>query len=356
MSTSPTTVVAEMVADIEEFLDTDARTDVLTDLLLELAAFGETSAPPPSDALVRIFESGVMPFPRPMRPRPTGDVAGAGRAGRRGRGVAAGIAAAAVAALSVTGAAAAANELPPSLQRVVAELSEDLLPFSFPRPHGDPGQHGDPHLPGSDAGEADPVGRPGPDASPGRRSPAGPGGADRSAKDRVGSLDGGRGAPSAGARTTPQGGDDPGAEASTPADPSDQARPPRRARPTGRPAEPLRPQATGTARPAKPVTPLRPLRPTKPTKPTAPTRPAGPVGTQARRHAGSPAPSSTAPATPTYRSAGSDACGPGSGRPVRPDGRHDRRIRVRDRPAHGRADDPVGGSGRARPRCPLVHR
>ncbi len=52
----------------------------------------------------------------------------------RRRLVAMGSAAALLSSLTVTGVAAAANELPDTTQRFVAQLSERYLPFQFPQP------------------------------------------------------------------------------------------------------------------------------------------------------------------------------------------------------------------------------
>ena len=52
---------------------------------------------------------------------------------------------------ALTGAAAFANELPVPMQRVVAHFSESYLPFTFPRPVGDPPADGGTVTPGSPA-------------------------------------------------------------------------------------------------------------------------------------------------------------------------------------------------------------
>lgn len=123
MSTS--LVVAEMVLDAQELLGEDV--DELTALLEDIATLGSTEVPTPSTELAQLLAGGSTPARRrsshPARAR---------------RGALAGLAAAAVSGLSLTGAAAVANELPVPVQRVVAHLSEQYLPFTFPRPAGDP--------------------------------------------------------------------------------------------------------------------------------------------------------------------------------------------------------------------------
>ena len=126
MSTS--SVVADLVADAQEFLD--GGVVQLTELLEEVAAYGDRPVPTPSPELALLLAGRPTPTTaRPDRPH-------APRA--RIRGMVAGLAAAAVSGLSLTGAAAVANELPVSIQRAVAHFSEQYLPFSFPRPNGDP--------------------------------------------------------------------------------------------------------------------------------------------------------------------------------------------------------------------------
>jgi hypothetical protein len=124
------TVVNEIVQDAAEFLD--GEVDDLLSFLDDVAALGNEAAPTPSAELARLLAGTpalrqVRPAHRPSVPRPV-------RVRRR----VAGLAAAAVAGLSVTGAAAVANELPPSMQRAVAHFAEHYLPFSLPRPVGDP--------------------------------------------------------------------------------------------------------------------------------------------------------------------------------------------------------------------------
>ena len=123
MSTS--SIVEELVADARPFLD--GPVDDLIALLDGLAALGSVGSPTPSPELARLLAGRPEAWHggRPARPA------------RRPRHVLAGLAAAAVAGLSVTGAAAVANELPPSMQRAVALFSENYLPFSFPRPADD---------------------------------------------------------------------------------------------------------------------------------------------------------------------------------------------------------------------------
>ncbi len=130
MSTS--SIVEELVADASPFMD--GSVDDLIALLDALAALGGADSPTPSPELASLL-AGRPPVRRDVRPaRPV----------RRARHVVGGLAAAAVAALSVTGAAAVANELPASMQSAVARFSESYLPFSFPRPVGDPARDGTP--------------------------------------------------------------------------------------------------------------------------------------------------------------------------------------------------------------------
>lgn len=126
MSTS--SVVADLVADAQEFLD--GGVVQLTELLEEVAAYGDRPVPTPSPELALLLAGRSAPTTaRPDRPH-------APRV--RIRGMVAGLAAAAVSGLSLTGAAAVANELPVPIQRAVAHFSEQYLPFSFPRPNDDP--------------------------------------------------------------------------------------------------------------------------------------------------------------------------------------------------------------------------
>jgi hypothetical protein len=78
------------------------------------------------------------------------------RSRARGRRTAAAIgAAAALGSLTVTGVAAAANELPEPAQRFVSQLSERYLPFEFPRPvQGTPEDAEPGVLPGKQAPDA----------------------------------------------------------------------------------------------------------------------------------------------------------------------------------------------------------
>ncbi len=128
MSTSE--VVLDMVADASEFFDGGA--DRLTAVLDDIADLGRGEAPVPSTELALLLAGRRRPRIALRVPLPR--LSGASRASR----TLVGLAAAAVAGLGVTGAAACANELPAPMQRFVAHLSEDYLPFSFPRPAGDP--------------------------------------------------------------------------------------------------------------------------------------------------------------------------------------------------------------------------
>lgn len=135
MSTRP--VVADMLADAQQFLD--GGVDELGALLDEFASYGDQPVPAPSPELALLLAGRpAASAPRPQRP--------AVPVRLRTRRTIAGLAAAAVSGLSLTGAAAVANELPAPIQRAVAHFSEQYLPFSFPRPVGDP------PLPGGSAG------------------------------------------------------------------------------------------------------------------------------------------------------------------------------------------------------------
>ena len=122
MSTS--WVVDDLVDDAAELFD--GPLDDLVAVLEEIASLGDVEAPTPSAELALLLAGRPAAPHRPVRHR------------RRVAPALGGLAAAAVAGLTLTGTAAYANELPPSVQRVVAHLSEDYLPFTFPRPVGDP--------------------------------------------------------------------------------------------------------------------------------------------------------------------------------------------------------------------------
>ena len=151
MSTRP--VIADMLADAQEFLD--GGIDELAALLDEFASYGEQPVPAPSPELAQLLAGRpAAPAPRPQRP--------AVPVRLRTRRAMAGLAAAAVSGLSLTGAAAVANELPAPMQRAVAHFSEQYLPFSFPRPVGDP------PVPGGSVGTAPGQDGAGSGAAPGR--------------------------------------------------------------------------------------------------------------------------------------------------------------------------------------------
>jgi hypothetical protein len=146
-------VIADMLADAQEFLGGDV--DELTALLDEFASYGEQPVPAPSPELALLLAGRpAAPASRPERPAVPVRV--------RARRAVAGLAAAAVSGLSVTGAAAVANELPAPMQRAVAHFSEQYLPFSFPRPAGDP------PVPGGSVGTAPGQDGAGTDPAPGR--------------------------------------------------------------------------------------------------------------------------------------------------------------------------------------------
>ena len=133
MSTS--WVVDDLVDDAAEFLD--GGLDDLVAVLEELASLGDVEAPTPSDELALLLAGRPAGAHRPVRRTAAGRWAPA-RSHRRLAPALGGLAAAAVAGLTLTGTAAYAGELPAPMQRVVAHLSEDYLPFTFPRPVGDP--------------------------------------------------------------------------------------------------------------------------------------------------------------------------------------------------------------------------
>ena len=135
--------------------------DVVTDLEPVVSALRDLTpgtAPTPSPALAALLADP----PRPAVPR------------SRRRLAVLGSAAAVLSSLTVTGVAAAANELPEPAQRFVAELSERYLPFHFPQPrHGatkvDPDEIPErvaPTDPGIDPDPTAPVGSPTPSGDP----------------------------------------------------------------------------------------------------------------------------------------------------------------------------------------------
>jgi hypothetical protein len=133
MSTS--WVVDDLVDDAAELFD--GPLDDLVAVLEEIASLGDVEAPTPSAELALLLAGRPAAAHRPARRTASGRWVPA-RGHRRLAPVLGGLAAAAVAGVTLTGTAAYANELPPSVQRVVAHLSEDYLPFTFPRPLGDP--------------------------------------------------------------------------------------------------------------------------------------------------------------------------------------------------------------------------
>jgi hypothetical protein len=104
-------LLAEAGLPAELSLDLEPVLNVIRDFLPE-------RVPAPSPALAALL---ARP-PRPMAPR------------SRGRLAVLGSAAALMSSLTVTGVAAAANELPVTTQKFVADLSEKFLPFQFPQP------------------------------------------------------------------------------------------------------------------------------------------------------------------------------------------------------------------------------
>lgn len=104
-------LLAEAGLPAEFALDLEPVLNVIRDFLPD-------RAPAPSPALAALL---ARP-PRPIAPR------------SRGRLAVLGSAAALMSSLTVTGVAAAANELPVTTQKFVADLSEKFLPFQFPQP------------------------------------------------------------------------------------------------------------------------------------------------------------------------------------------------------------------------------
>ena len=128
---SSSAVIEEMLDDLEEFVN---LTDGVGDMLEQLHELGEAIAPVPDGELV-VLLAGTL-----RTAAPVGSAMGAPARPHTGarRSVLVGLAVAVVVAMGITSAAAAVNELPASMQRAVAHFSETYLPFSFPRPVGDP--------------------------------------------------------------------------------------------------------------------------------------------------------------------------------------------------------------------------
>ena len=136
---SRSAVVAEMVTELlEESWATAAEAEDLTAFLESLVVLGGADAPSPSDELTVLLAGWRAPTSDQRRIRP---IKGNRPVGSTRRAVV-GASALALAAAVTTGAAAAANELPDPIQRMVAELSERYLPFDIPRPDGDPSRGG----------------------------------------------------------------------------------------------------------------------------------------------------------------------------------------------------------------------
>lgn len=180
---SGTAVVEEMLADIEEFLGDAGALAEVADLLEDLAALGRVPAPVPNHELAPYLSGSVVGTATGTVVGPSCPADRAPRRPHRGRRVAAGLAAAAVSSLTLTGVAAVANELPTGLQRTVAHFSENYLPFSLPRPAGDPPVS--PSGPGADEARQRDVGAgAGAHRPPGRSDRGGPAARPRSATGR----------------------------------------------------------------------------------------------------------------------------------------------------------------------------
>jgi len=130
---STSAVIEEMLDDLEEFVN---LTDGVGDMLEELHALGEAAAPVPDGELVVLLAGRTSARAEALVTNAVG-VPARPHTGAR-RSVLVGLAVAVIVAMGITSAAAAVNELPTSMQRVVAHFSETYLPFSFPRPVGDP--------------------------------------------------------------------------------------------------------------------------------------------------------------------------------------------------------------------------
>ncbi|MGZ8738349.1 MAG: hypothetical protein ACXWW7_14385 [Nocardioides sp.] len=176
MSTTTEQLVAEVGLPPELVADLEPVVSGLRDLVAD-------EPPTPSAALAALLADP----PRIDVPR------------SRRRLLVVGSAAAVLTSLTVTGMAAAANELPNPAQRLVAQLSERYLPFHFPQPRNgatkvdpdeipdrvaptDPGTYPDPTAPvGSPTSTGDPSGPPTPSEVPSGRpskpgaSPSAPG-------------------------------------------------------------------------------------------------------------------------------------------------------------------------------------
>lgn len=95
----------------------------LQDLIALMRTAAAVPAPAPSAALDAVLATGFDPLPVGPDVEP-----------RRWRRRAGGMTLAVVAAMTVTGAAAAANALPATVQSVVADAVEAVTPFDVPRP------------------------------------------------------------------------------------------------------------------------------------------------------------------------------------------------------------------------------
>ena len=151
MSTTTELLVAEAGLPAELVTDLEPVVSALRDLAPD-------AAPTPSPALAALLANP----PRPAVPR------------SRRRLAVLGSAAAVLSSLTVTGVAAAANELPEPAQRFVAELSERYLPFHFPLPRNGASEVGPdeapervgPTGPGMDPDPTGPAGSPSPSGEP----------------------------------------------------------------------------------------------------------------------------------------------------------------------------------------------
>ena len=129
----------QLDALLEEHADTIDRVDQdhLRDELGSLLGFVDDAPPTPSAELAAVLGLPSPPQHRSLAAVPL--VAGPARPRRRltgPRGAVTGAVVLAAATVGATGISAAANSLPAPLQRHVADLSRDYLPFDFPTPRG----------------------------------------------------------------------------------------------------------------------------------------------------------------------------------------------------------------------------
>jgi hypothetical protein len=212
----------------------------------------ESGLPPEAAAELEPLLAALRGLEPAEAPEPSAELAAllaSPRSRARGRRTAAAIgAAAALGSLTVTGVAAAANELPEPAQRFVSQLSERYLPFEFPRPvQGTPEDAEPGVVPGKQAPDA-------PDQGIGTEVPVSPATATPSSSPQPSRSP----SPSPSGRTSPE------------------------ATPSGEPSSDLSPVAPdGTAEPETEPEETSGAAPTSSPEPGEPTAPvAGGTGTQ----------------------------------------------------------------------------